>query len=800
MPSQTEQTRRRTEDHTLPPDSAQVPKGRKRLVRTKNQRFGELDTVSQLQEFFAWLPQELHDAPGIDWKKLPIRIMGYLTRTVAKSPDAAFLAMAAASICGAVDTPSFAQMLGDLNRCLIALRNVCQIKQISDLEREEVWNDFIAKTELTDTRFRMLQSYSAVSASHFPAYLHRLNEQGRLRMQRYRLPPLPHGFLKQHGGKKALQKASQEGRKARSDILVPLFPLLRQLVRFRKQLADRVIKAIRDARRKVESGEGELPFRFVHTDIIPEINREARTLAEVEMVGREVTMSFTLWDKPTWVLHHTDRYSATIIREANARNDSYLPELNVYFVQFHGAPSDLLWFGNLIEHRLLRNFTPSESRNEDYLQRWKQARELGFSSGCVCDRPGILSTSDQWFAFHEQPGDFLFEPESVYRGILFGATLATLAFSNGSRVSELLQVSWNRERRITRTETVTVLGSDGLAVIGEDGKPQTKQVKMHLQYLLPKGAKTDEGRQLFPLSREAVRLLGEIKKLLEEVHGEIPVVRQHHKNVKQEHLKPEQYFFQWAATSDGQLGMLNVNDVQILLRFILHGLEFFTAKGERILISAHLLRHVMATDAKQYRHVPAEAIAHFFLHHRMKLSHNPFASTSIVSDYYFQMTEEQRLATIREYLVEQEEHDAALVLATLSQRDLERKNEDLQAVYERWHALHPTALGNCGCPGLCPRGNDRSLCLGCPYHVEDPEKLGAALSWQESYAKQAALFEAQGHLIDARQARIKVQQLDDMINVMRIQIQEEAAGRYIPLFKVLPSPHRQVKENHEKES
>ena len=35
-------------------------------------------------------------------------------------------------------------------------------------------------------------------------------------------------------------------------------------------------------------------------------------------------------------------------------------------------------------------------------------------------------------------------------------------------------------------------------------------------------------------------------------------------------------------------------------------------------------------------------------------------------------------------------------------------------------------------------------------------------------------------MIDARQARIKVQQLDDIINVMQMQKQAEATGTYIP--------------------
>jgi hypothetical protein len=74
------------------------------------------------------------------------------------------------------------------------------------------------------------------------------------------------------------------------------------------------------------------------------------------------------------------------------------------------------------------------------------------------------------------------------------------------------------------------------------------------------------------------------------------------------------------------------------------------------------------------------------------------------------------------------------------------------------------------------------------------------LAWRSSYAKQADLFQAQGNLIDARQARIKVQQLDDMMNVMRMQIRGEALGHYIPVFKVLPSPLRKTEETHEDQS
>ena len=52
-----------------------------------------------------------------------------------------------------------------------------------------------------------------------------------------------------------------------------------------------------------------------------------------------------------------------------------------------------------------------------------------------------------------------------------------------------------------------------------------------------------------------------------------------------------------------QLGRLHTRDVQALLRFILHGLDLFTAQGKPIRVSVHVLRHVMATHARHYRHV-----------------------------------------------------------------------------------------------------------------------------------------------------------------------------------------------------
>lgn len=767
-----------------------------RRHRQRNPRFGELEPALQKQEFFNWLPAELHNAPGIDWTALPSRVMGYLVRQVGNSPDAPLLAVAAGATVGAVADYGLLQMIGQLNVLLRTIRQVCNIEQVAELKQKQVWQDFATKTAMKPARFLQLATYSVVSGKYIPGYLERLAPVERQSMRQYALPGLPHGFLRQHGGKAPLTAAAKSSRKAKSDVLVPLYPVLRQLERFRKQLAERTFKAIREARRQVENGEASLPFSFQHTDIIPSVNRDARTIADVEIQGGEVTMHFTLWDKRSWILNHVDRFGPTTVKDARDGVNAYSQEQNKFFVQFHGPPSDLLWFGELVEHGVFQHFIEHKSIKDEYRRRWQFARSIGFSHGCTCSRPRLLDPGDQWFGKLFTPGELYFEPESLYRGVLYGAALAMISLSNGSRVNELLQVSWNQERRVTRVETIAVLGENGQALIGADGRTVTRQEKIHLQHLLPKGAKTDEERQLFPLSKEAVRLLGEIKRGLEEVHGTIPVVHPPLDSTKYEHLKPEQYFFQWAASPEGLYGMLRDEDVQVLLRFVLHGLELTTMQGEPIRVTAHLLRHVMATDARQYRHVPAETIAHFFLHHRLRASLGRSPSPSEVSNYYFQMTEAERLAIIREDLDEQEEMDSRLVLTVPTTRDLEQMNEDLRAAYDQWQSLHPTAFGYCGCPGLCPRGYNRSLCIGCPFLITDPTKLGAALAWRESYARQAENLDAQCNYIDARQARIVVQQLDDLVNVMHLQMQAEADGGYVPLFKVLPRQGGQKENTH----
>lgn len=790
-----------TEYETVPDDLDQRPSSKKGKLRIN--QFFSWPREDQLKAFLAWLPGELADIPGIDWTNLSPEAMRYCLRTVGDSPDAAALAITAASL-HELPVGSQCEYLREVKLLLQQLRSTFQIQCLADLQQEQSWLAWAAQQEKTNHTRTLLARYTTVTTNYIPPFLHRLHAADRQRIQPFVPPPPPTGFAEDFLPYRQQTMTQQRERKATTDILVPLYPVLRQLVRLRKQLAERMVLAFRNACRKVEAGEATLPYSFHYADAIPEMDRNAQTIAEITMYGREVVMKWVLWDKRTWVMHHAELYHSKSVADAEVGRASYLAGQNCYFLEFDGPARDLLWIGDLVEHRLLQKFTTWDTsispEPESYQPRWQFARRNGFSKGCECGPTGLLDTGDRWFAAAAEHSQALIvEPESLYRGALFGSALVMLALSNGSRMNELLQVSWNKERRVTRTETMILQGEDGQAQMGDDGRPLTKEVKLHFQHLLPKGAKTEEERQLFPLSREAMRLLGEIKTLLEETHGEIPVVTPSRSNAKYGDLKPERYLFQWNAWPGEHQTTIGTRDVQTLIRFILYGLDLYTSQGKPIHVTVHVLRHVMATHARQYRNVPPEVIAHYFLHHRLRELTGRTPSLAEVSEYYTQMTAEQRSAVTRADLDEQEEQDHALLHVAPTIRDLEQKNEDIQAVYEIWHALHPTALGNCGCPGLCPRGTDRSLCLGCRYHVEDPEKLGAALAWRASYARQAELLEAQGNAIDARQARIKVQLLDDMINVMRLQLEEEVAGHYIPVFRVLPSPYRTMETRDEEE-
>jgi hypothetical protein len=517
-------------------------------------QFHRWEREAQQQAFFAWLPKELHQAPGIDWTQLPAEVMGYCIRTIGTSPDAAYLAMAAATAFGAITSPSLLNMLSNLKALFHTLRFVCGMQHLSDLRRETLWNEFAAKTSATMSRSRQLSWYSAVSTRHYPGYLRRLEAGDYFLMQLYQMPVMPNRFLRHVGSADELNNSSLQRWQPVRDTLVPLFPLLRQTVLLRKELAERMVDSYRQAAQQISTG-ASLPVAFQHDDTFPELLQQGET---GEIALRDMTMRFLLWTKRSWVLAHQDHYREGVIREAEQARGVYSPEHDRPFVQYSGDVADLLWFGDLMKERLLQNFQRGPNGDPTYEERWHLARSLGFPRGCYTQQPGLLRGENRWFAENTREGDLLFEPEAVYRGIVYGAALATLAMTNGGSVSELLQVSADRWQ---------------------------SSLEGRKQLLLPDGAKSNNERRLFPILPEVEQLLEEIEQGLVEVFGEVPVIAPAQQNSKSDRLEAERYLFQWHKRA------VDRHDAQVLVRFLFHGLHLVTSSGTPINLSTELIRY-----------------------------------------------------------------------------------------------------------------------------------------------------------------------------------------------------------------
>lgn len=717
------------------------------------------------QVFLAWLPKLLHDAPGIDWKQLPSPIMGYLIRTVTKLPDVVAITLAIGCAMHTMKNRTLHSYCQQLTQLLRKLRTQYDMHDLAQLKNRQIWDQFVAEWRPSLGEFKLLAVYDTLASLHLRAYLEGLTLRDRVIWEPYALPPLPAGFLGKYGQHKAARAATRQRRREQSDVLVPLFPLLVELAQVRKQAAERLIKEFRRYRDGAMAGEIDLPFHFQYTDRLLTVSEDASSLAEVKVTEREVLLQFTLWDRMSWVKEHLDRYGNDTLRFWRQQVKAYAPEKNRYFLQHTGEASDLLWCGDLLANRRL-GFVYSEAKG-------KRFREF-----CVA-RSGLLtpdSSDSNWLRHAWRKGETLFEPESLYRGVLYACALATLALTNGSRVSELLQVS------ATRFETLVV---DEL----KNQQPTGRKIGILVQNLLPKGSRHESERQFFLIGDMAGRLLMEIGQLLEAAHsGSIPVVHPYRNN-KAEDLYPEPYLFQWAASDNGIYGALTLDDVGRLLRFLFYGLTLTTRTGKPIRVLPHLLRHIMATHARTIQNVPAEAVA-YLLHHRVLLPDGTGTralSISEATSYYSGMTMEQCLSMLFEAQSQLSSQRNASYLQVPPPRSLEQMEEALRHIFEQWGMIGPTALGHCSA-GLCIRPNNRALCLDCPHLVPHYSNLSKAKTWRRLYVLQAQMHDEHGHTVDARQARQMIQYLDDIINLMQIQIRTRQDGGYLPFADRLPSP------------
>ncbi len=386
----------RTTHEELTVDAAMEPRDRLAPLVFSNAQERE----AHIQAFLGWLPKILHEAPGILWERLPSQVMGYLIRTVADSPDSISITLAIGSAMDAVRSKTLYAIGSSLAGLFIRLRAHYGMTTLTQLGHRNIWDHFVAERMISRGELNMLKSYDTFASTHLRWYFEGLILRQQMVWKPYLLPSQPRGFLDTKAQSKAVRTASEERRKEKSDIILPLFPLLVEIAQLRKQAAERLIKTFRQSCDLAVSGKVKLPYQFQHVDRQFSVSDQTLTLAEVRLIEREVTLSFTLWNRTSWIKAHFKQCSPRTRSCWTRQVEAYTPERDTYFLQYEGQPDDLLWCGDLIQKQLLG----------------QHSREGFFVTRSTLLTPAISDT--KWLTWaRKMSGAVLFEPNCSSRSV-----------------------------------------------------------------------------------------------------------------------------------------------------------------------------------------------------------------------------------------------------------------------------------------------------------------------------------------------------------------------------------------------
>jgi len=233
-----------------------------------------------------------------------------------------------------------------------------------------------------------------------------------------------------------------------------------------------------------------------------------------------------------------------------------------------------------------------------------------------------------------------------------------------------------------------------------------------------------------------------------------------------------------------------------LIRFVVHGLELRDVNGQPFRVHTHLLRHVGATAARHEFGLPLDIMADILSHTRDRDGHAPEATS-----YYTRLPLEQRIIEQQRALDRMlDKADAAMRQiapidpAEEARRLLDRCDERTREVLERWHAYHPVVFGQCGRAGLCIRGTNRVLCLGCPFLVPRPEFKHRVDTYLHAYEQMANQLEISGNPGEAMEHRRLADQCRKLKHEMHLLEHAESATGATPEPAALAHPTSEAHE------
>src|SRR5260370_5622547 len=214
---------------------------------------------------------------------------------------------------------------------------------LADLGESHIRDAFVAGKLISSGDLNMLKRYETFACVYQRTYFEELPERQQVIWKPYLLPKLPRGFCEKQAQQQAVIAATQARRKEQSDIIVPLFPLLVELVQLRKQAAERLVKEFRRLCALAARGEITLPYQFEYVDRQFSVSEHAMTLAEAQLIEHHVTLILTLWNRTQFVQHHPKLYTREVRRRVKRQMGAHAPELKRYLLQDEAETGHLPW-------------------------------------------------------------------------------------------------------------------------------------------------------------------------------------------------------------------------------------------------------------------------------------------------------------------------------------------------------------------------------------------------------------------------------------------------------------------------
>ncbi|MGG0299571.1 site-specific integrase [Bacillus albus] len=532
-----------------------------------------------------------------------------------------------------------------------------------------------------------------------------------------------------------VKEATKRKRKSETDAIFKEFIKIRAEGGFRLNQVRRLRQKYLEVVKFVQDNEYTLPFEFSYTE-----NEERRD------ISKEL-FSFRLWDKPSFVLYHSDNFSSATVNNAKARRSTYSDENNEYFVEFlkaevlddeTGEPVDEtegFWFSPILEHKLIGNWFNSLSE-EQINEKLKILEMYGYREpdSKVINRPfqcnhksilaqGIFITNSQEYA-----EGILMNVDVLYITVLFGAAALDIFTSSGARLGEVAQVHL------------------GLGCLDQPSitDPETNEVKTsYIFRVIPKG-RTEPA--VFYTTKDTFDLIYEIAYYLKNQHykGSIPIVESRYLKDQGVSRPDQPYLFQFHGKHFDQLTFT------VILNFICFGLIYETQDKKLVKLKPHLLRHGFATHAVQAEELPIDVVA-------MILNQKDLD----VTKYYSQPTQSQVADVVSDF-------HTSMATTTDMMKEVLRQPEEIQALFERQREISgpfsKTVGGTCVTNKICPT---KLACVGCATKIPEPDQKHELLDYLEWAEKTKEHYEEKGY-------KLEVLKIKKTIHDAKVELKEIA--------------------------